>query len=75
MRHKDDIVVLLLLAIREKLYTSDLSLYNIDKECYEQIIRTNPLIQEDYALLFGRTMENTSEKNLYSMQNIGYIDI
>jgi hypothetical protein len=64
MRHKDDMVVLLLLAIREKLYTSDLSLYNIDKECYEQIRRTEPLIQEDYALFFERTMENPSEKKI-----------
>jgi hypothetical protein len=64
LRNKDDIVVLLLLAVKEKLYTSDLSLYNIDKECYEQIKRTEPLIQEDYALLFERTIENTSEKKI-----------
>jgi hypothetical protein len=64
MRNKDDIVVLLLLAIKEKLYTSDLSLYNIDKECYEQIKMTDPLIQEDYTLFFERTIENTSEKKI-----------
>ena len=64
MRDKDDIVVLLLLATREKLYTSDLSLFNVDKECYEQVKKTGPLIQEDYTLFFEKTPENASEKKI-----------
>ncbi len=61
-RNVDDLIVLILLAVNDKLYTQDLVRFNIDRECFEQIQKTTPLITEEHTLLFERDLYNSSGK-------------
>jgi hypothetical protein len=55
-----DIVVLILLAVNEKIYTTDIYTFCIAKEVYGQLAKTEPLIDEEYTLLFEVGMSNSS---------------
>ena len=61
-RNVDDIIVLILFAVNEKLYTTDLINFKVDRECFEQIQRTSPLLSEEHTLFFERNSANPSSK-------------
>lgn len=60
MNTVEEVAVLILYAVQEKLYTKDLINNNIIAENYEQLRKTEPLISEEHTLFFERSVYNTS---------------
>lgn len=59
-----DLVVLILLAVNEKLYTTDLSIFDVDMEGFSQVDKASPLISTESSLYFERDIQNTSNTKI-----------
>jgi len=63
-KNVEDIMVLILLAVQEKLYTSDMSRFNIIASAYLQTRKAEPLISQVYAFGFEQDFDNSSGEKI-----------
>jgi len=64
LRNTEDIVVLILLAVKEKLYTQDLTKFDVDMAGYLQVLKSKPLISEEHVLYFEQDNDNSSQRKI-----------
>ena len=62
MRSVEDLVFLILIAVKDKLYDEDLIRYDVCSVCVEQIKKTTPLIDTEHTLFFEKNISNSSRK-------------
>lgn len=62
---KYEMMVIILLAIKEKLYNKEFIDFNIEREIFNIHRKITPIVDEDYTYLFEKTQSNSSNYKIF----------